>query len=37
VEVPGDHWTARELLALFGAENVDERVVVDHNRITGAA
>jgi cyclohexyl-isocyanide hydratase len=29
------HWTGRELLAAFGAQNVDDRVVVDRNRITG--
>lgn len=29
------HWTAREQLALFGAEAVDARVVIDRNRITG--
>ncbi|WP_248958098.1 DJ-1/PfpI family protein [Sphaerisporangium perillae] len=29
------HWTGRDVLALFGAENVSERVVVDRNRITG--
>ena len=29
------HWAARELLAPFGAQNVNERVVVDRNRITG--
>lgn len=29
------HWTGREVLPLFGAENVNERVVVDRNRITG--
>ena len=31
----GTHWAFRELLPLFGAENVSERVVVDRNRITG--
>lgn len=30
------HWVARPLLAEFGAEPVDQRVVVDRNRITGA-
>ena len=29
------HWAARDLLAPFGAQNVNERVVVDRNRITG--
>ena len=29
------HWAARPLLSMFGAEPVDERVVVDRNRITG--
>jgi cyclohexyl-isocyanide hydratase len=29
------HWLSLELLALFGAEPVDERVVIDRNRITG--
>jgi transcriptional regulator GlxA family with amidase domain len=29
------HWTARHLLAAFGACNVDDRVVMDRNRITG--
>jgi len=29
------HWTGLELLEAFGAERVDERVVVDRNRITG--
>jgi cyclohexyl-isocyanide hydratase len=29
------HWAARDLLASFGAEAVDARVVVDRNRITG--
>jgi cyclohexyl-isocyanide hydratase len=29
------HWTARHLLAAFGARNVDDRVVIDRNRITG--
>ncbi|MHB6911253.1 DJ-1/PfpI family protein [Streptomyces sp. DB-54] len=29
------HWTARHLLAAFGACNVDDRVVIDRNRITG--
>lgn len=30
------HWVARELLREFGAEPVDQRVVVDRNRVTGA-
>ncbi|MEQ1713912.1 MAG: DJ-1/PfpI family protein, partial [Hyphomicrobium sp.] len=30
------HWLARELLRDFGAEPIDQRVVVDRNRITGA-
>lgn len=30
------HWMVRERLALFGATPVDERVVVDGNRVTGA-
>ena len=29
------HWLSQDILALFGAEPVDERVVVDRNRITG--
>lgn len=29
------HWMSLELLALFGAEPVQQRVVVDRNRITG--
>jgi len=29
------HWAGRELLPLFGAEPVAERVVIDRNRITG--
>jgi cyclohexyl-isocyanide hydratase len=29
------HWTVRDLLPLFGAEPVAERVVEDRNRITG--
>jgi cyclohexyl-isocyanide hydratase len=29
------HWSVRDLLPLFGAERVDERVVIDRNRITG--
>jgi len=29
------HWLSLELLPLFGAEAVDERVVIDRNRITG--
>jgi cyclohexyl-isocyanide hydratase len=30
------HWAARNQLSLFGAIPVDERVVVDRNRVTGA-
>ena len=30
------HWAARDQLSLFGAIPVDERVVVDRNRVTGA-
>ena len=29
------HWLSHDMLALFGAEPVDERVVIDRNRITG--
>lgn len=29
------HWAWRDLLPLFGAIPSDERVVIDHNRITG--
>ena len=29
------HWSWREYLAMFGAEMVPERVVVDRNRVTG--
>jgi len=29
------HWMSMDMLAAFGAEAVDERVVVDRNRITG--
>ena len=29
------HWLSRDLLTIFGAEPVDERVVIDRNRITG--
>lgn len=29
------HWTVRELLSLFGAEPVAQRIVEDRNRITG--
>jgi cyclohexyl-isocyanide hydratase len=29
------HWMSLDMLTLFGAEPVDERVVVDRNRITG--
>lgn len=31
----GCHWGYREMLTLFGAETVNERVVVDRNRISG--
>ena len=31
----GCHWSQRDLLPLFGAEPVAERVVVDRNRVTG--
>jgi cyclohexyl-isocyanide hydratase len=30
------HWVARDVLKDFGAEPVDERVVFDRNRVTGA-
>ncbi len=30
------HWQAVDLLAVFGAEPVSERVVIDRNRVTGA-
>jgi len=30
------HWASHELLPLVGAEAVDQRVVVDRNRVTGA-
>ena len=30
------HWASHELLGLVGAQPVDQRVVVDHNRVTGA-
>lgn len=30
------HWLSLDLLPLFGAHPVDERIVVDRNRITGA-
>lgn len=30
------HWASREALGLFGGEPVNERVVIDRNRITGA-
>jgi cyclohexyl-isocyanide hydratase len=30
------HWVARDLLREVGAEPVDERVVIDRNRVTGA-
>lgn len=30
------HWLTRHLLPLVGAEPVDQRVVFDHNRVTGA-
>ncbi|HET9196438.1 MAG TPA: DJ-1/PfpI family protein [Vicinamibacterales bacterium] len=29
------HWLSQEILPLFGAQPVDERVVIDRNRITG--
>ena len=29
------HWLSHDILVLFGAEPVDERVVIDRNRITG--
>ena len=29
------HWLSQDMLVLFGAEPVDERVVIDRNRITG--
>lgn len=29
------HWLSRDMLALFGARAVDQRVVIDGNRITG--
>jgi cyclohexyl-isocyanide hydratase len=29
------HWLSRDILGLFGAESIDERVVIDRNRITG--
>jgi cyclohexyl-isocyanide hydratase len=29
------HWLSHDMLRLFGAEPVDERVVIDRNRITG--
>ena len=29
------HWLSQDILALFGAEPVNDRVVVDRNRITG--
>ena len=29
------HWLSHDLLALFGAEPVDARVVIDRNRVTG--
>jgi cyclohexyl-isocyanide hydratase len=29
------HWLSQDLLRLFGAEPVEERVVIDRNRITG--
>ncbi|HVF93854.1 MAG TPA: DJ-1/PfpI family protein [Sphingomonas sp.] len=31
----GCHWAQRDMLPLFGAEPVAERVVVDRNRVTG--
>jgi len=30
------HWLSLDLLTLFGADPVDERIVIDRNRITGA-
>lgn len=30
------HWVARDLLRDFGAEPVDQRIVIDRNRVTGA-
>ena len=30
------HWLSQDLLRLFGAEPVEDRVVIDRNRITGA-
>ncbi len=30
------HWVARDILKEFGSEPVDQRVVIDRNRITGA-
>lgn len=30
------HWLSLDLLSLFGADPVDERIVIDRNRITGA-
>lgn len=30
------HWAARDILRDFGAEPLDQRVVIDRNRITGA-
>lgn len=30
------HWLSLDLLPLFGAQPVDERIVIDRNRITGA-
>lgn len=29
------HWLSQDILTLFGAQPVDERVVIDRNRITG--
>jgi cyclohexyl-isocyanide hydratase len=29
------HWLSRDILPVFGAEPVDDRVVIDRNRITG--
>ena len=29
------HWTTRDLLSLMGARPVDQRVVIDRNRVTG--
>jgi cyclohexyl-isocyanide hydratase len=29
------HWSSRHILPMLGAENVNERVVIDRNRVTG--